>query len=100
MSEAPVAAAATTDDSATIEDLRDAWHVLSRADRADALRTFPRDVAEEFFFELTSREQAQVLLNMPASDQRSWLRLLAPDDAADLIQEAPKSREPLLAMLD
>jgi len=38
---------------------------------------------------------------MPAADRRSWLRLLPPDDAADLIQEASdEERENLLGLLD
>ena len=38
---------------------------------------------------------------MPASQRRSWMRLLPPDDAADLVQEAhEEEREGLLALLD
>ena len=38
---------------------------------------------------------------MPAREQRSWMRLLPPDDAADVIQAAPtEKRDALLALLD
>jgi magnesium transporter len=38
---------------------------------------------------------------MPDEERRSWLRTLAPDDAADLIQGAPKAERPsLLEALD
>jgi magnesium transporter len=41
------------------------------------------------------------VLGVPAREQRSWLRSLPPDDAADLIQSAPlEKREALLALLD
>jgi len=38
---------------------------------------------------------------VPAREQRSWMRLLAPDDAADLIQAVPsENRDALLHLLD
>src|SRR5262245_10597105 len=38
---------------------------------------------------------------MPEEERRAWLRSLAPDDAADLIQEAPqKERSSLIDALD
>ena len=38
---------------------------------------------------------------MPEEERRTWLRALAPDVAADLIQDAPrKERSSLLAALD
>ena len=41
------------------------------------------------------------MLGVPAREQRSWLRSLPPDDAADLIQSAPMTkREALLPLLD
>jgi magnesium transporter len=40
-------------------------------------------------------------MSLPAHERRSWLRLLAPDDAADLIQEADEEeRRQLLVLLD
>src|SRR5204862_2219776 len=39
--------------------------------------------------------------NLPAVEQRWWLRALPPDDVADVIQEAPaEERARLLALLD
>ncbi len=39
--------------------------------------------------------------HLPPGERRLWMRLLAPDDAADLIQEAPaNARAELLALLD
>ena len=38
---------------------------------------------------------------LPGVERRSWMRLLAPDDAADVIQSAPNDeRSPLLNLLD
>ena len=82
-------------------ELREAWPVLSREDRAQGLRLLPRDAAEDLFFELPSTEQAALVLALPPSERRSWLRLLPPDDAADLIQAAPQEeRDSLLHLLD
>jgi magnesium transporter len=50
---------------------------------------------------LEPRERATLLLSLPRGEQRLWLRLLPPDDAADLVQEAPsEERERLLELLD
>ena len=47
------------------------------------------------------RDPIQLLLSMPGEERRTWLRSLAPDDAADLIQNAPpKDRPALVAALD
>jgi len=50
---------------------------------------------------MNARDQAAVIMGVPGREQRSWMRLLAPDDAADVVQEAPADkREQLLALLD
>jgi magnesium transporter len=83
-------------------DLREAWPALSASERVEGLRLLPRNVAEDLFFTLTSREQAELMLDLPPEEQRSWMRSLEPDDAADLLQELPvvDERERFLAMLD
>jgi magnesium transporter len=93
--------AVSAEDRASLADIRDAWPVLSRRDRMDALQSLPRDQAEEVFFGVSAIDQAQVMLDLPPAERRSWIRLLEPDDAADLIQAAPKAqREGLLALID
>jgi magnesium transporter len=89
------------DESYTLEDLRDAWPVLKHHERAQAFSTLPRDQAEECFYSLNARDQAQLLLDLPVAEQRSWIRLLDPDDAADLLQGTDaKHRETFLGLLD
>jgi len=47
------------------------------------------------------RDPVELVLSMPEEERRTWLRAMAPDDAADLIQDAPrKERSSLLAALD
>ena len=83
------------------EELREAWRILSPRDRVEGFELLPRAEAEELFFSLSAADQAAVVLGLPEGERRSWLRLLAPDDAADAIQAAPASaREPFLMLLD
>jgi magnesium transporter len=82
-------------------ELQDAWPLLSRADRAEGFAMLPRPEAEELFLGLRAKDQLQLLQLLPAGEHRSWMRLLAPDDAADLIQESSATdRDPLLGLLD
>ena len=90
------------DPAVSEDELREAWPALSMDERAEGLRLLPRDVAEDLFFGLGAREQAQLVRALPSAEQRSWMRALAPDDAADLAQEvrSPEERETLLGLLD
>src|SRR6187402_520108 len=84
-----------------IADLRDAWLVLSKADRADGFRILKRSDAEEFFLGLTAGDMAELLHALPEKERRVWVRLLAPDDAADLLQSADADdRDKLISCLD
>ena len=82
------------------EELRDAWPILSIDERVEGFRLLPREEAEEFFFTLSPRDQADIIASLPAPERRAWMRLLPPDDAADIVQELPREREALLALLD
>ena len=93
--------AAAAPDDLSPDELREAWPALSAEERAEGLRLLPRDTAEDLFFSLGGQQQADVLAALPPPEQRSWVRGLAPDDAADLIQESPpEQRDRLLSMLD
>jgi len=82
-------------------EVHDAWSHLSNPARARVFRRLDRTVAEDFFLALSSRGQAGLILEFPEAERRSWLRLLAPDDAADALQRIPKTqRDGLLALLD
>jgi len=82
-------------------ELSDAWGLLSTEDRVEGFRLLDPEDAEEFFFDLSARDQCEVVQALPISERRRWLRLLAPDDAADLVQEADEGeRGQLLSLLD
>jgi len=85
----------------TLEGLADIWAILSPEERVEAFRLLGQAEAEEFFFGLPAQDQAETLLALPLHGQRLWLRLLPPDDAADMIQAAPSDeRDRLLKLLD
>ena len=89
------------DKNFTPAELYDAWPLLSMDERVEGFEFLPRQEADDFFLQLSARNRAQLILALPIGERRLWLRLLAPDDAADLIQEAPaKEKENLLALLD
>jgi magnesium transporter len=84
-----------------LDDLLEAWPLLDGEERLAGFLALDRGEADEFFLELSSRDQAALLLDMPPAQARSWLRLLAPDDCADLIQHVPaERRETILSLLD
>jgi magnesium transporter len=85
----------------TPSELYEAWPVLSLEERVEGFEYLSRDDADDFFLQLSARDRAQLLFALPLGERRLWLRLLAPDDAADLIQEAPvEERENMLSLLD
>ena len=83
------------------DELLDKWSRLRRRERVAAFKALPQEQMDEFFLALPATSQAKLLLALPAGERRLFLRLLAPDDAADLIQEAPRSTQAeLLALMD
>jgi magnesium transporter len=91
----------TRDEKLAADELRDAWPVLDAEERLEGFRLLSREEAEDFFLELSSRGQVSVLAGMPARERRAWLRLLPPDDVADLVAEfTPEERGELCALLD
>ncbi|MDB4952901.1 MAG: Mg2+ transporter MgtE [Myxococcales bacterium] len=98
---AGTAAQAEEDEVLSADELRDAWPLLDLEERSDGLRVLPREEAEEFFISLSPADQAALLLHFRPGQRRQWMRLLEPDDAADVIQEAGEANRPsLLALLD
>ncbi|MBL9019435.1 MAG: magnesium transporter [Myxococcales bacterium] len=96
-----VAAAADNDDELSVDELRDAWPLLDLEERSDGLRVLPREDAEDFFAALPAHDQAQLVLHFRPGQRRQWMRMLEPDDVADVIQDAgDEHRAKLLALLD
>ena len=91
----------TARETSYIDSLLESWSSLSLWDRRQAFKELSRTAAEELFLNLKAHDQAELLEEAPSLEKRSWMRLLAPDDAADLVQELPPSqREDALGLLD
>ena len=83
------------------EELEEAWQILSTEDRVEGFELLSREDAEEFLLNLSPYEQAMLLASLPLVERRLWMRSYEPDDAADLLQEAPAElRDELLSLLD
>jgi len=81
--------------------LLEEWNDLSESERVGAFESLPRDQAAAFFLQLSSRDQLGLLLALREGERRIWLRLLPPDDAADLLQLASlEDRDRLAGQLD
>jgi magnesium transporter len=82
-------------------ELYDVWPILSAAERVEGFEFLPRDDADNFFLQLSARDRAELILALPGGERRLWMRLLPPDDAADVIQAAPAAtRDHLISLLD
>jgi magnesium transporter len=89
------------DDVLLVDDLRDAWPLLDLDERGDGLRVLPREDAEEYFIGLAAADQSAMLLHFRPGQRRQWMRLLEPDDVADVIQHAgDANRAVLLGLVD
>ncbi len=87
-----------------IHSLHEVWSSSSSKQRH---KTFQKLIkanhtfAQEFFLSLTASEQAELIMGMQYLARRTWLRLLAPDDAADVIQKLPADEyNSAIALLD
>jgi len=90
-----------TTTSETVAAAIAAWSRLSEAEQERLFRAFKRDEREQLFLGLRAAEQAVLLLRMPVHERLTYFRVLAPDDAADVVQQAPaKERAGLLELLD
>lgn len=77
------------------------WSALSTTERREKFKALPRTEAEELFLSLKVHDQVDLLEEATPLEKRSWVRLLAPDDVADLIQEmGPDHRDEILSLLD
>lgn len=97
----PAALASGTEEELDAAELRDAWPILDVAERSDGLAILPREEAESFFIACPAADQAALLLHWRPGNRRQWMRLLEPDDAADVVQAVQEDERPrLLGLLD
>ena len=81
--------------------LLEAWPILDAEERVEGFELLDSVTAADFFLGLPTREQADLIAELGIDRSRAWVRLLAPDDAADLIQSFPADkRAAVLRLLD
>lgn len=84
------------------------WNSFSQDLKNKYFTDLNRTSAEDLFLSLTPQDQYPLIKDFTLLEQRSWIRLLAPDDAADLIQVAVADdkknsetiKDDMLALLD
>ncbi|HEY8156129.1 MAG TPA: magnesium transporter [Myxococcota bacterium] len=82
-------------------ELLDAWPLLDREEKVEGFRLLAPAEAEDFFLGLDALAQADLLAGLPPAERQIWMRQLAPDDAADLLQTLPETlRGGYLALFD
>lgn len=87
--------------SVPLIDLRERWASMAPGERARSFCDLPRADADDFFLSLRAKDQAELILAVSERERRLWIRILPPDDLADVIQEADhKERDGILAYLD
>ena len=70
----------------SIDDLWEIWPTLDAEERVEWFNQLDHEDAEDFFSSIPCEDQVDMLCAMPSRDQRVWMRTLAPDDAADVLQ--------------
>jgi magnesium transporter len=88
-------------ESITADELAELWAILDPEEQVEGFGQLERGAAESFFLTRSAGSQATLLLGMPPDERRGWVRLLAPDDAADVLQHVSEAaRAELLELLD
>ena len=83
------------------DELLDQWPHLRKSERLPAFRRLPQEYMDDFFLGLDAKAQSELVQALPSGERRLVVRLLAPDDAADLIQESPqRERDNLMNLMD
>jgi len=91
----------TAERSFALTELYEAWPVLSVPERVEGFRLLQQDDAENFFLHLSARDKAQLISALSFGERRVWTRLLAPEEALDVIQELSEpERATVLSLLD
>lgn len=90
-----------TQEMGLVARLLEVWPHLPPEERLQTFRTLATDDSEDLFLALGPRDHASLYHDFNRAERRLWLRFLAPDDAADLIQELPEElRTEAMGLID
>lgn len=88
-------------DWSDVNTLKEHWAELDLANRKERFFRLSRIDAEDLFLSFGPNEQIELVGDLPSVEKRSWVRLLALDDAADFIQKfETENRQEVLMLLD
>lgn len=88
-------------EASLVARLLESWTHLAPEERLQTFRGLSADDSEDLFLALDPRSNAGLFQDFNRAERRLWLRFLAPDDAADLIQELPEElRQEALLLID
>jgi magnesium transporter len=73
-------------DDLSLENLLAHWQTLTHEEREKIFSMLGRLDQEELFINLSSDYQVEIFSDISPAEKKSWIRLLAPDDIADLLQ--------------
>jgi magnesium transporter len=74
-------------ESQGLSHLLETWHTLYPPEKLSTFRSLSHDDAEDLWLSFPVKEQAELIRLFSRAERRLWTRFLAPDDAADLVQE-------------
>ncbi len=90
-----------TQEMGLVARLLETWPHLPASEKLSTFRSLAADDSEDFFLALGPREHAGLYEDFNRAERRLWSRFLAPDDAADLIQELPEElRAEAMSLID
>lgn len=90
-----------TQTASSTERLWEEWPRLTHEQRVIKFRELHTGEKADFFLQLNAHDQSDLILRLPQEQRHVWMRLLAPDDAADLLQQLDQpDRDELLALVD
>ncbi len=85
----------------SLKQLHELWSELPQDQRVDYFKKLPISQAQELFLKLNAEDKAAIVQRLDIAEQRVWMRILDPDDAADLIQKVlPNKRHHLINLFD
>lgn len=89
------------DEPSPLLKMSESWGSLSFDDRKEKFSQLTRTDAEELFLSLKAHDQAELIASAPPLEKRSWIRMLGPDDVADIIQDMGlECKDEILSLLD
>lgn len=73
-------------DGIDIYKLAEIWSSLEESEKEVYLEKLPREQLSVLFLELDTFDQKQLLKSVPTNTRKKWIKILEPDDLADLLR--------------